>query len=106
MSFDHSVFQAEFVKHLQNRLGWPKDISDDAAAIASDVIAQTHGGERHYIQSRLIDRNGVRAFYKDGSEGRCNFQAFRHQHKNGLPCFERVTNIALVSTSYFSIMGE
>ena len=66
MSFDHSVFQAEFVKHLQNRLGWPKDISGDAAAIASDVIAQTHGGERHYIQSRLIDRNGIRAFYKDG----------------------------------------
>jgi len=66
MSFDHAYYQTELQNHLTNRLGWSAYIAEQVSVIASDVIRLTHGGERHYIQSRNTDRPGIRKDHANG----------------------------------------
>ena len=66
MSFDHKLFQNDLISHLKNRLGWSEPACQEAAKIASDVICLTHGGFRHYIKTRQVDREKIMHDYNSG----------------------------------------
>jgi len=47
-------------------MGFSSEIAMQLSLIASDLIRSTHGGERHYIRSRIPDIEPIRTAYAEG----------------------------------------
>jgi hypothetical protein len=66
-SFDHHMFQAEFRHRLTNGNGLPADQADHFAALASECVCASNGGEKKYIQARWVNKAAVRSAYSGGA---------------------------------------
>ena len=66
MSLDQKQFTAELTRRLMLLNGWSEDLATATAAIARDVILDTHGGGRHYIPARRTDNRLIRSEYNAG----------------------------------------
>lgn len=59
LKFEPDVFTSNLSQRYKNSLGWVDDVAKRAAAIALDVLLDTHGGRNCYIPKRLIDEAGI-----------------------------------------------
>jgi len=66
MSLDQKAFTNELSRRLMLLNGWSEDMATATAAIARDVILDTHGGERHYIPARKTNNKLIREEYTAG----------------------------------------
>lgn len=59
VKFNHAEYVNRLAQYYANKLGWNRDMADEAAQLAAEVLRSIYGGSSHYIAANCVDREAI-----------------------------------------------